>query len=60
MHTSSAPTAEFRDLWLPPVERSADLPGFAEEGQLCFVQGEGKVFMFGDGAWSHQPKVKKA
>ena len=57
--TSSAPTAEFRDLWLPPVEASTELPPAADEGQLCFVQGEGRVYMFWDGAWQAQVLARR-
>jgi hypothetical protein len=59
MTNTSMPTAEFRDLWLPPVERATELPPRAEEGQLCFVQGDGRVFLFWNGEWQHQPKMKK-
>lgn len=44
-------TQQFEDFWLPPVEKVENLPATANDGQMCFVKTEGRVYAYQQGAW---------
>lgn len=44
-------TELYENLWLKPVERVEELPAAANEGQICFVTGEGRTYAFREGQW---------